>query len=702
MECKFILKGLDCANCAEKIRAEAERLNDVESARMNFLTGELTLSTSKKANAEKLYKCVAEIVSKTEPDVKVLKHGTASEEKPGFLKEIIKITLGFVMLIAAVISEHIFSLSELSVVLYIAAYCICAYEVAVTAYKAILKKNIFNENTLMLIASVGAGILGEYAEAVAVMLFYSVGELFQSVAVNKSRRSIASLISSKPDTAELLTDDGYKTVSPESVPTGSIIRVKPGEKIPLDGIVQSGSTSVNTAAVTGESLPADIQTGDNVTAGTINMSGVITVRTTRPITESAVYKMIEAVQSASERKTRTENFITVFAKYYTPAVTAAAVLLSVIPPLFTGFNFADWIERGLIFLVISCPCALVISVPMGYFAGIGRAHHEGILVRGSTYLEAVSKVKAVFLDKTGTLTKGEFEVTKICAEGISESELLRYAAHAENGSNHPIALSVKRAYGKEIDESIITECKELAGKGVFAKVGGKAVLCANRRFMAENGIECPKADGTALYIAIEGKYCGYIEISDSVRENSAAVIEFLRRKGIKTVMLTGDSRQCAESVAKILKPDEYYAELLPNQKSEIMQSVKARLGKKAKVLFLGDGINDASVIASADVGAAMGGAGADCAIETADLVLMRDDPLQLCEAYKISAKTNAAVLTNIIFALSVKFIIQLFGVFGLADMWAAVFADVGVSVIAVLNSLRVMVQRKKGEHYRSP
>lgn len=544
------------------------------------------------------------------------------------------------------------------------------------------------------------------------MLFYTVGEFFQSIAVNKSRRSISSLIKTKPETADVLIDGEYITVDPENVETDSIIRVKPGEKIPLDGIVESGNTSIDTSALTGESLPRDITIGDEVPAGAINISGVITLKTTRRFTDSTVYKMLQMVESAVEKKTKTENFISVFAKYYTPIVVLVAVIISIFPPLFTGFNyepfidgiikgklifpeftgfdFVTWVQRGLIFLVISCPCALVISVPLGYFAGIGKASSKGILVKGSNYLEAISKAKVVLFDKTGTLTKGQFEVTRTEPAGMSKDELLRYAAYAESNSNHPIAVSVRKAYGADIDQSQITQCSEIAGKGIKAVISGVTVLCGNSRLMADYSINCPEANGTVLYVAVDNKYAGLIEIADMPKEHSAEAVKMLKNHGVKVVMLTGDNKSAAAAAAEKLGITDYYAELLPENKSEITLKMKSELPDNEKVMFVGDGINDAPVIASADIGVAMGGSGADSAIETADCVLMKDDPMQLADAFAISKKTNRIVLQNIIFALGVKLIIQVLGVLGLANMWAAVFADVGVSIIAIFNSLRLM------------
>lgn len=716
-EKKYIIDGLDCAQCAEEVREAVEKSDYANGAKMNFIKKELTVTPSKIISDKELLKQVTATVTAVEPDVTVSEKENHVEKKVSYTKDIVKMISAGILFIVAFILEKTIGTEQLVpkiviLTMYLAAYVICGLEVAITSIKAIAKKNFFNENTLMLIASIGAIVLGEYEEAVAVMLFYTVGEFFQSIAVNKSRRSISSLIKTKPETADVLIDGEYITVDPENVETGSIIRVKPGEKIPLDGIIESGNTSIDTSALTGESLPRDIAAGDEVPAGAINISGVITLKTTRQFTDSTVYKMLQMVESAVEKKTKTENFISVFAKYYTPIVVLAAVIISIFPPLFTGFNyepfingiikgklifpeftgfdFITWVQRGLIFLVISCPCALVISVPLGYFAGIGKASSKGILVKGSNYLEAISKSKVVLFDKTGTLTKGQFEVTRTEPAGMSKDELLRYAAYAESNSNHPIAVSVRKAYGADIDQSQITECSEIAGKGIKAVISGATVLCGNSRLMADYSMNCPEANGTVLYVAVDNKYAGLIEIADMPKEHSAEAVKMLKNHGVKVVMLTGDNKSAAATAAEKLGITDYYAELLPENKSEITLKMKSELPDNEKVMFVGDGINDAPVIASADIGVAMGGSGADSAIETADCVLMKDDPMQLADAFAISKKTNRIVLQNIIFALGVKLIIQVLGVLGLANMWAAVFADVGVSIIAIFNSLRLM------------
>ena len=521
-EKKYIIDGLDCAQCAEEVREAVEKSDYANGAKMNFINKELTVTPSKIISDKELLKQVTATVTAVEPDVTVSEKENHVEKKVSYTKDIVKMISAGILFVVAFILEKTIGTEQLVpkiaiLSMYLAAYVICGLEVAITSIKAIAKKNFFNENTLMLIASIGAIVLGEYEEAVAVMLFYTVGEFFQSIAVNKSRRSISSLI----------------------------IRVKPGEKIPLDGIVESGNTSIDTSALTGESLPRDITVSDEVPAGAINISGVITLKTTRQFTDSTVYKMLQMVESAVEKKTKTENFISVFAKYYTPIVVLAAVIISLIPPLFTGFDFGTWVQRGLIFLVISCPCALVISVPLGYFAGIGKASSKGILVKGSNYLEAISKAKVVLFDKTGTLTKGQFEVTRTEPAGMSKDELLRYAAYAESNSNHPIAVSVRKAYGADIDQSQITQCSEIAGKGIKAVISGATVLCGNSRLMADYSINCPEANGTVLYVAVDNKYAGLIEIADMPKEHSAEAVKMLKNHGVKVVMLTGDNRSAA-------------------------------------------------------------------------------------------------------------------------------------------------------------
>ncbi len=692
MEYRYILEGLDCAHCAEEIRSAVERADKINGAGVNFMQKELTVSADI-SDEESLFSRVEKIVKSIEPDVSVIRKKDYTEQKESHTAEIIRLSVSAALFAAGILTEHLSGCVGAghiaALVMYLISYLMNTVEVAIGAVKALAQRSFFNENTLMLIASIGAIALGEYEEAVAVMLFYAVGEFFQGLAVNRSRRSINALIKTRPETAELLRDGEYVTVSPEEVPTGSVIRIRAGEKIPLDGVIISGSTCVDTSALTGESMPRDVEENDEVKAGTVNLTGTVTVRTTSVFSDTAVYKMLESVERAAEKKTKTENFITVFAKYYTPAVVGLAVLLALIPPLFTGFDFGTWIQRGLIFLVVSCPCALVISVPMGYFAGIGRASSKGILVKGSNYLEAFSKAGTVMFDKTGTLTEGSFKVSGLFPNGISEEELLETAAYAESCSSHPIAVSVTGAYGKPIDAGRLDSCEETAGKGVRAVTDGAEVLCGNAKFLSENGISCEEHSGTVLYVAKNGKYIGCITVSDTVKPTAVELIADLKRRKIKPVMLTGDSKEAAAVTAHELGIDEYYGGLLPEDKRSAIEREKALLDGKKRVIFVGDGINDAPVIAQADVGVAMG-AGSDSAIETSDAVLMNGDPAKLSDAIDLSRATNAIVKQNIVFALGVKLVIQVLGVLGLANMWAAVFADVGVAILAILNSLRLL------------
>mgnify|MGYP000926250776 CR=1 FL=1 len=675
-EKKYIIDGLDCAQCAEEVREAVEKSDYANGAKMNFINKELTVTPSKIISDKELLKQVTATVTAVEPDVTVSEKENHVEKKVSYTKDIVKMISAGILFVVAFILEKTIGTEQLVpkiaiLSMYLAAYVICGLEVAITSIKAIAKKNFFNENTLMLIASIGAIVLGEYEEAVAVMLFYTVGEFFQSIAVNKSRRSISSLIKTKPETADVLIDGEYITVDPENVETGSIIRVKPGEKIPLDGIVESGNTSIDTSALTGESLPRDITVSDEVPAGAINISGVITLKTTRQFTDSTVYKMLQMVESAVEKKTKTENFISVFAKYYTPIVVLAAVIISLIPPLFTGFDFGTWVQRGLIFLVISCPCALVISVPLGYFAGIGKASSKGILVKGSNYLEAISKAKVVLFDKTGTLTKGQFEVTRTEPAGMSKDELLRYAAYAESNSNHPIAVSVRKAYGADIDQSQITECSEIAGKGIKAVISGATVLCGNSRLMADYSINCPEANGTVLYVAVDNKYAGLIEIADMPKEHSAEAVKMLKNHGVKVIMLTGDNKSAAAAAAEKLGITDYYAELLPENKSEITLKMKSELSDNEKVMFVGDGINDAPALTAADTGIAIG-AGTDVAIDAADVVLMKSRLTDVPAAIRLSRSSLRNIHENLFWA----FFYNIIGI----PLAAGVFIPLGLTL----------------------
>jgi len=578
--------------------------------------------------------------------------------------------------------------------IYIVSYLIVGLEVVIEAVENIFKGEIFDENFLMAIATIGAFAVGEFPEAATVMILYQIGELFQDYAVDKSRKSISSLMDIRPDYANVKRENEVLKVSPEEVKIGELIVVKPGEKVPLDGEIVEGKSMLDTSSLTGESMPQDANTGDNVLSGCINKSGLLTIKTTKEFGESTVSKILDLVENASNKKSKSENFITKFAKYYTPAVVIIAVILAVIPPIIIkDAVFTDWLYRALTFLVVSCPCALVISIPLGFFGGIGGASKEGILVKGSNYLEALAQTEIVVFDKTGTLTQGIFEVQKIEAFGIEKEKLLELAAYAENHSNHPISLSVKDAYKNKIDMQKITQTEEIAGLGVKAIIDGRQVLVGNDKLMEQAKINYEKSTdiGTILYVAIDNKFAGYIVIADKIKEDAKMAIEVLKKNGIKkTVMLTGDKKQVGEHVADILGLDEVYTELLPDGKVEKVEELLKQKSEKGKLVFVGDGINDAPVLALADIGIAMGGLGSDAAIEAADVVIMTDEPSKIGNAMKISKKTMRIVRENIIFSLAVKLVVLILAAYGLSTMWAAVFADVGVSVIAILNSLRAL------------
>ena len=588
--------------------------------------------------------------------------------------------------------------------LYLAAYLVIGFDILKAAAKGIGNGRVFDENFLMAVATIGAFALaiyeksGDYNEAIAVMLFYQIGELFQSYAVGKSRKNISALMDIRPDYANIEVDGKLEKVDPDEVAVGSVIVVQPGEKVPLDGVIIDGASTLNTSALTGESLPRDAKTGDEIISGCINMTGVLKVRTTKEFGESTVSKILELVENSSSRKSRSEDFIAKFARIYTPAVCYSALALAVIPPvvrLLTGSSaeWEQWIYRALTFLVTSCPCALVVSIPLSFFAGIGGASKEGVLIKGSNYLETLSQVKTVVFDKTGTLTKGVFEVSAVHHSPMEQEKLLEYAALAECASSHPISKSLQKAYGKEIDRSRVTDIEEVSGRGILAKVDGVPVAAGNHKLMEQLGIDfidC-RSVGTIIHMAIDGKYAGHIVISDVVKPNSKQAIEQLHRAGVtKTVMLTGDAKKIAASVAKELGVDEMYSDLLPAGKVEKVEALLSQQSGKAKLAFVGDGINDAPVLSRADIGIAMGAMGSDAAIEAADIVLMDDEPLQIAKAIKISRKCIGIVYQNIVFALVVKFACLALVAVGAADMWAAIFADVGVMVLAVLNAIRAL------------
>lgn len=613
-------------------------------------------------------------------------------------KRLIRLVAGAVLFAAAAAIR--FTDPVLEAVSFLIPYLIVGYRVLFKAVRNIVNGKVFDENFLMAVASIGAFFVGEYPEAVAVMLFYQVGELFEDYAVGKSRKSIAELMNIRPDYANLKTAGGVEKVSPEQVKVGDIIVIRPGEKVPLDGVVVSGHSSLDTAALTGESVPQDIEEGSRILSGCINLSGLIEVRTEKEFGQSTVSKILELVENATSQKAKTENFITRFAAVYTPAVVGAAVLLAVVPPLLIeGAVFSDWIYRALNFLVVSCPCALVISVPLGFFGGLGAASRIGVLVKGSNYLEAAAHAEFVVMDKTGTLTRGVFEVEKVqAAEGFEggKERLLKLAAAAESNSSHPISLSLRRAaeaeYGFNVEDFFIKEVTEIAGYGVYADIDGHVVLAGNHKLMDKEGIPFQTTDeaGTVVYVAVDGTYAGHILIADQIKEDAEEAVSGLKARGITTAMLTGDNKAAAESVGRKLGLDRIYSQLLPEDKVRRVCELIDEKSEKGKLVFVGDGINDAPVLARADVGVAMGGLGSDAAIEAADIVIMDDKPSKLLDLMKISRQTLSIVKQNIVFALGVKLMVLVLSAIGLANMWAAVFADVGVSMIAILNSLRAL------------
>ena len=578
-------------------------------------------------------------------------------------------------------------------ILFIISYIIVGKEILEKAFKNITRGKVFDENFLMTVATLGAFLIGEYPEAVAVMLFYQIGELFQSYAVDKSRKSVAALMDIRPDYANLLKEEKEVKVNPEKVNIGDVIIIKPGEKIPIDGVVIEGNTSLNTFALTGETVPREVGKKDEVLSGSINNEGLIKVKTTKKFSDSTVSKILDLVENASSKKSNSENFISKFAKYYTPIVVVIALTLCIFPPIILNQKFTTWIYRGLSFLVVSCPCALVVSIPLSFFGGIGASSKIGVLIKGSNYLESLSKTETIICDKTGTLTEGVFEVQKIEPVDISEKELLKYAAFCVHFSNHPISMSLKKAYGKKIDSSKVTNTKEISGKGVIATIDNKEIIVGNEKILKDENIKYVKSEevGTIIYIAIDKKFAGTIVISDKIKKDAKKAIKLFRKNNVKKiVMLTGDKENISKEVFDELKLDDYKAELLPQDKVEIVEQIIKEKTESKQVAFIGDGINDAPVLALSDIGIAMGGAGSDAAIEAADIVIMTDEPSKLADAMKISKKTMKIVKENIIFAITVKIVVLLLSALGLATMWAAVFADVGVSVIAILNALRIL------------
>ncbi len=692
----IFLGGLCCAECAQKIEDRVRRLDGVHAAFMDFVTGRLTIEADDQGELPGIIRQSAEIARRIEPDVKISYSEKEQDEAASNGK---KERVYRALLVAGALLYGVAILVKgpqwLGISLFLMSYLLVGGEVLLRSVRNISKGQVFDENFLMSVATIGAFAIGEFAEGVAVMLFYQVGELFQRLAVSRSRKSIASLMDIRPDYANLIDGGQVRQVAPEEVGVGDRILVKPGEKIPIDGTVVDGRSSLDTSALTGESLPRDVEPGNAVLSGSINKSGVLTIEVSKEYSDSTIAKILNMVQNASSKKAVTENFITKFARYYTPAVVFAALALAIIPPLvLQGASFADWIGRALVFLVVSCPCALVISIPLSFFGGIGGASKNGILIKGSNYLEALYNVDTFVFDKTGTLTKGVFNVSRIESTGaVSKEALLDLAAHAEAGSNHPIALSIRQAYGKEIDRKRIAEATEIPGQGIRVTVDGRTVLAGNGKLMDAQRIshEETHGPGTVVHIAVDGVYAGHILIADEIKEDSRRAAEQLRAAGVKRlIMLTGDSKSAGDRIAEEIGLDAAYTDLLPQQKVEKLESFKRENPPKKKLAFVGDGINDAPVLAMADVGIAMGGVGSDAAIEAADVVLMTDEPSKLPEAIQIARKTHRIVWQNIIFALGVKAVILVLGALGIATMWAAVFGDVGVAVIAILNALRAL------------
>lgn len=690
------LSGLDCASCAQKIETAIKDIDGVKAASIDFVTQRLTIEAADKKNLPAVLRAASQTVLELEPDIKIsyTENSAAEPDSSNWKERLSRIGLagGAALFAACLIFPFPHSVKF---TLFLLSFLFVGGEVVFRALRNMTKGKVFDENFLMSVATIGAFALGDYPEGVAVMLFYQVGELLQDIAVNRSRKSISALMDIRPDSANLKSGDEIRKVSPEEVGIGDRIVVRPGEKVPLDGKIVEGTSSLDMSALTGESIPRDVKAGNDVLSGSINKSGLLTVEVTKEFGESTVSKILNLVQNASSQKAPTENFITKFARFYTPVVVFAALALALIPPLVVpGASFTQWINRGLIFLVVSCPCALVVSIPLSFFGGIGGASKNGILVKGSNYLEALSNVDTVVFDKTGTLTKGNFKVTEITAvNGFSQDSILAFAAHAENFSNHPIAVSVREAYGQAPDDRRVSDYEEIPGHGIRVRIDGKTVLAGNGKLMDSERIvwQQPAVSGTVVYIAIDRVFAGYLVISDEIKSDSRQAIRSLKAAGVrKTVMLTGDGKAAGERVGKELGLDLIYTELLPQQKVEQMESLSKETSKGGKLVFVGDGINDAPVLARADVGVAMGGLGSDAAIEAADVVLMTDEPSKLADAISISRKTRRIVWQNIIFALGVKAVFMLLGAFGAATMWQAVFGDVGVTVIAVLNATRTM------------
>lgn len=731
MEIKLVLSGLNCANCANKIEAKVNKINGIENASLNFSTTVLTVEINKEEEKYNILNEIKSIVKKLEPHVNVIEksddkfikvnkvectsrcctdnhwHESNNKEQHGhshthefnegngllgYIKDNLLLIIGAMIYLIALAYKSNENL--LSFILFGISYLIIGREVILNAIKNILRGEIFDENFLMSIATIGAFLVGEYPEAVAVMLFYQIGEVFQGYAVNKSRKSISSLMNIRADYANVLRNGREIKVSPEEVSINETIIVKPGERVPLDGTVLEGKSFIDTSALTGESVPREVTDGNEILSGSINNNGVLKVKVDKEYGESTVARILELVENASNKKAPTEKFITKFAKVYTPIVVAIAILVAIIPPIIIkDSTFSEWIYKALSILVVSCPCALVVSIPLGFFSGIGAASKKGILVKGGNFLEALKNSEIVVFDKTGTLTKGIFEVTEINSINISKEELLEITAIGESLSNHPIAVSITKAYRNKVNKDEIKDYKEISGYGIEVNIKGNDVLIGNSKLMKINNIEYNDIDsiGTIVHVAINGEYKGNIVISDEIKENVKESLSELKEVGIKkTIMLTGDNKSVAEKVAMDIGIDEVYSELLPGDKVSKIEDILNKGTSKGKVLFVGDGINDAPVLARADIGVAMGGIGSDAAIEAADVVLMKDNIEEISEAIRISRRTNIILWQNIIFSLGIKIIVMLLVILGLTNMWAAVFADVGVTLIAVLNSMRII------------
>lgn len=697
---ELILEGLDCVNCASKIEEEVKKIKGVKNASVDFVSSKINIEAENKEILTEITIAVAKVVKNIEIDIKVVEPEKESSDSSALdlefnKKTLIRFASGAVLFLVPIIFKLPF---WIELILFIASYLIFGLDVIYKAYKNLLGKRFFDENFLMSIASIGAFAIGEFAEGVAVMLFYQVGEMFQDMAVNRSRNSIKALFDLRPDYANLKANGQIKKVSPEEVNIGDYIVVKPGEKVPLDGRVTEGRSVVDASALTGESLPVEVEPGSEILSGVINKNGLLTIEVTKEYGQSTVSKILDLVQNAGSKKAATENFITKFAKYYTPAVVIFAVLLAFIPPIVTGGAFSQWINRALVFLVVSCPCALVISIPLGFFGGIGGASKKGILIKGGNFLEALNSIDTVVFDKTGTLTRGVFSVTEIKPlEGLSKDELLKLASYAESFSNHPIAATILDEYKGKIDKSVIKEHTEMPGYGIKVIAEGREVLVGNSKLLQSENIEAPKVDevGTIVYVALDNKCVGYIVVSDQLKTDSANTVKVLKKMGIRrTIMLTGDNSAAGSKIARELGLDAVYSELLPDQKVERFEELYKNRLTKGNIIYVGDGINDAPVIARADVGIAMGALGSDAAIEAADIVLLTDEPSKLINAIRIAKRTRSIVWQNIIFALAVKFFVLTFGVLGVANMWEAVFADVGVALLAVFNSMRAMSEGK--------